>query len=1057
MTKANEDLSTARFAAFGAPIELDIFQAVAHAPEIWRDDPYDVIDIHSEAREVFETLARRAAAGPREGSGRILLLKGESGSGKTHLLRAFRQFIHSNELGHFGYLQMTTGISDYFQYVLRHLIHSLEQPHGGVPSGTSALMRLSNRLAENPVVPQDALEQLRNSEDYLGPLFDIRDLLLRDPKFSAFDSDFILVLLALQRRDPLVTNRVIKYLRCEFLTERDRQWLGGIASKSGADDPPEVARWLCMLPDAVREGAIILCIDQLEDVFEPGEEAEVRFRRAMQAVRLLTDKVPSLVVVIACLEDYYARLFKSLDQAMIDRIEKDPEPVRLVALRSLPEIEQLVARRLAHLFESAEIPTNEEDPLFPFTREDLGKIANRRTRDVLTACRLARSRSIESQELPRIELAAGTELQSTPIEIIPLEQKWNDFFTGFTGGAPENDTAAAALLTWAIEKCGDELPTAHRFAARTRNTMIEADVQTGNGNGGPHLLIGICNKRAQGGGLGMQVDEIANMAGQSKRVPVLVRSSEFPGRAGTQIAKKIGELIAKGGSRSVISDGDWRAIQAFQSFFQKHATESSLLAWRKQERPLTRLQSLRGILSLDNLPTIPRFIDIPGSPQPTKPKDSPKDPSTITLHVTPVQSSGIILGQSRELRPVDVIVEPSELTRHAAILGGSGSGKTTLALSLIEQLLLRGTPAILLDRKGDLCAYASDSAWTQPLGDPAREGLRAQLREQIDVQLYTPGQVSGGCPLAISLLPRGASALPPQERLFVARGAAAAIGAMMNYRSAGADARRIAALAASINTLAELEEEIALTRLIDFIASEDPSLLSALGHLDPKLLHGLVQDLETFRYNNGHLLAETGAPLDTEALLGLGTHAKKGKTRLSIISTKFLGDTNSALFWIAQLLLEITRYASRNPSDRLQAVVLADEADLYLPAVGKPPTKEPMENALRRFRSAGIGLLLATQSPGDFDYKCRDNIRNWFVGRVKETTALNKMKPMLAESKIDLTQKLPGQSAGQFYVLRDGASVSLQAFRSLIETRQLPDDEILRAAEANSGREALRV
>jgi hypothetical protein len=71
---------------------------------------------------------------------------------------------------------------------------------------------------------------------------------------------------------------------------------------------------------------------------------------------------------------------------------------------------------------------------------------------------------------------------------------------------------------------------------------------------------------------------------------------------------------------------------------------------------------------------------------------------------------------------------------------------------------------------------------------------------------------------------------------------------------------------------------------------------------------------------------------------------------------------------------------------------------------------------------------------------------------VKETTALNKMKPMLAESKIDLTQKLPGQSAGQFYVLRDGMSVSLQAFRSLVETRQLPDDEILRLAEAKSAR-----
>ena len=97
-----------------------------------------------------------------------------------------------------------------------------------------------------------------------------------------------------------------------------------------------------------------------------------------------------------------------------------------------------------------------------------------------------------------------------------------------------------------------------------------------------------------------------------------------------------------------------------------------------------------------------------------------------------------------------------------------------------------------------------------------------------------------------------------------------------------------------------------------------------------------------------------------------------------------------------------------------------DEADLYLPAVRQPPTKEPMENLLRRARSAGLGLLLATQSPGDFDYKCRDNIRTWFVGQVKEANSLAKMKPMLSECRVDVAARLPGQSTGQFHLIRDG-------------------------------------
>ena len=41
------------------------------------------------------------------------------------------------------------------------------------------------------------------------------------------------------------------------------------------------------------------------------------------------------------------------------------------------------------------------------------------------------------------------------------------------------------------------------------------------------------------------------------------------------------------------------------------------------------------------------------------------------------------------------------LKRHAAVLGGSGSGKTTLALCVIEQLLLKGTPAVLIETRRD--------------------------------------------------------------------------------------------------------------------------------------------------------------------------------------------------------------------------------------------------------------------------------------------------------------------------------------------------------------------
>jgi DNA helicase HerA-like ATPase len=127
-----------------------------------------------------------------------------------------------------------------------------------------------------------------------------------------------------------------------------------------------------------------------------------------------------------------------------------------------------------------------------------------------------------------------------------------------------------------------------------------------------------------------------------------------------------------------------------------------------------------------------------------------------------------------------------------------------------------------------------------------------------------------------------------------------------------------------------------------------------------------------------------------------------------------------------------------------------DEADLYLPAVRQPASKEPIEHLLRRGRSAGLGLFLATQSPGDFDYRCRDNIRTWFVGQVKEANSLAKMKPMLSECRGDVAARLPGQTTGQFHLIRDGVVTSLGAYPSAVEPRQIPEDEILSLARRTS-------
>src|SRR5204862_6652450 len=188
----------------------------------------------------------------------------------------------------------------------------------------------------------------------------------------------------------------------------------------------------------------------------------------------------------------------------------------------------------------------------------------------------------------------------------------------------------------------------------------------------------------------------------------------------------------------------------------------------------------------------------------------------------------------------------------------------------------------------------------------------------------------------------------------------------------------------------------------------------------------------TLELNNMRLLT-CDEPLDVDALLGTGSHARPGRARLSVVSTRFLGDAAKVDFWVSQLLVAVSRWCAKAPQPRLQAVFLFDEADVYLPAgMKQPATKAPMEDLLKRARSAGVGVFLATQSPGDFDYKCKENVRTWLIGRVKEPRALAKLRPVLATAKADVTGKLAGQATGEFHLVRESSVTAVRSDESSV-------------------------
>jgi Helicase HerA, central domain/AAA ATPase domain len=1044
------DWQQARWKAFRSAAGGQVFSFIAGQEDVWTNDPYDEESIHPDARQVFSELLELAADRERNtrGRGRVLLLQGDAGSGKTHLLGAFRREVERLDAGYFAYAQMTTGVPNLRQYLLRNVVDCLQR-HAAFGGG-DAWMRLSDALVERPSIPVEERDALRNSDDYPAALTKIRarllDELKRDDPRHNVHADILTALLAIQRRDGKTLSAAMKYFRAEPLSPQECDYLCSPQGLGGADDPEVLFDRLLRVVQLLGPAggnAFVLCIDQMEELWDRSANRQTRFPELVSTICTLTDQHPGLLVVLACLGDFYLTVSDTLYPPQRDRVEMDPPPIRLKTERTADEVLALVRKRMNVLDDEAAISTKSEgDGLFPFLSEQLIKLQGSRPRQILAECHEAWKRSRRTDEPPTID---KRDLQPEKVVVVQPDveawpQRWNDFRNDSNPSLPKKDSELADILAWGV----NELASQTRVALRADSAadLVHLTIN------GEQALAGICEGSAQGGKLSRQIESLKQAASTSGRTGVVVRSTEFAKSPRAQVYTVLGELLKASGRHVKFPETDWRALSAWRAFAQDHQSNGGFRSWVETARPLSELQGLRDLVQLDKL------LTTGGTPEPDVP-DQPPPPAhaytkpnagtaagKITEPAPTLDPASIDIGTTVGLRSEPVSIAVTSLTQHVAVLGGTGSGKTTLAMTLIEHLLLRGVPAILVDRKGDLARYADSNALAQ-LSSP----LGKLFREKVDVRLYTPGN-DDGRPLALTVLPAPVPNATSRDVKAQAEDAAQALGTMLGYRESQAHNRLRAALFAAIQVLLEIGNKApSLKSLLDLMSSEDAVLLERLGYLDQKLLGKLIQDVETFRQLNTRFLATGAEPLDAESLLGKGPHAVPGRARLSVISTKFLGANEIVQFWVAQLMIELARFASANPTHDLQAVIMLDEADLYLPAIGKPASKQPLENALRRFRSNGIGIMLATQSPGDIDYRCRENIQTWLVGRVKEARAIEKLRVVFGLDGGKLLEKLGQHVTGEFCVVRADLLTKFKAEMNLLRTEQMSDAEILHAAK----------
>lgn len=370
------------------------------------------------------------------------------------------------------------------------------------------------------------------------------------------------------------------------------------------------------------------------------------------------------------------------------------------------------------------------------------------------------------------------------------------------------------------------------------------------------------------------------------------------------------------------------------------------------------------------------------------------------------------LGSSQE-DDKPLFLEASDLTTHGVIVGMTGSGKTGLGIVLLEEALQGGTPALIIDPKGDMgnlmlgfpqllptdfmpwiseseaggdtatAAYEKAELWKSGLKKSGIEPERIRaLHDKAEFSIYTPGSTAGIPLNVIGSLQAPAEGTDTETLQDEIDGFVSSLLGLVGIASDPLSSREHILLANIIHWSWSRQKDLDLGMLIGLVQQPPMRKLGVID-LDTFFPPGdrvkLAMRLNGLAASPAFASWSEGPELDIQSLL----YTDSGKPRAAIVCLSHLSEEERQ-FVVTLLLSKMVTWMRAQPgTSDLRALIYMDEVFGYVPPVGAPPSKKPILTILKQARAFGVGLVLSTQNPVDIDYKAISNAGTWMIGRLQ--------------------------------------------------------------------------